>query len=232
MVDQKLKISKKFKITICLLIALIIAFIIWLCLWSGFNYSKVVELVTNLINAIVGGFVTIIGVFITLEHNNEQLANTIQENRDNYKKDIALKLMPHLKIVLCDGSTLTLESVYFKATKEKIDKGAYSSNSIECKVNITNVGLGTAINTNIEIESSKGKFYNNIEIDYLFDLSVDKDIVLHLRLFEQNDGIYDFALTYTDIIYNNKYKQKGKMYIEGKRINSIILDENKIIVER
>lgn len=209
----------------------IIGFILWLCLFSGFGYAKKVELITNMLNAILGAIVTIVGVFITLDNSNKQFTDTIQENRNNYKEDTRLKLMPHLKIhFYYDDKNFLYNPIYFNATKERIQESSIRSNLIERKIKISNIGLGTAVDINIQIENYEGKYPDeHVETRYLFDLAANEDIYVKFVIFELGEGTYNISLNYKDIICCNDYEQKGRIYIQRKCIENIIFDSVKKI---
>lgn len=194
---------------------------IWLNFWAGW------------LGALVGAIVTIIGVNLTLKSSKKQFNRTLDENkiqyretletdRNRYEDDRRLSVMSHLKIYI-DNKIEPMETMFFNGKGYE----ARRSNTIKkCMVRIKNIGLGSALNVKFKIGDFIGE-NRMISENITFDLGANESFDCTLMLHKYDKDNYVFKLTYTDILNEYEYEQKGRLFIKEQGVRAIKNEDKK-----
>lgn len=169
------------------------------------------------LGAIFGGFITIVGIYFTLQSSNKQFEQSLKEQRESYESDRDLNLMPHIKIVQSSNHQYN-DSQIIKFNNSNKNNGPKGS-----LVEVTNIGLGSAINIKVKIDNQFGKSFIQSQ-EHTFDLGVNESRVIKVELSNYPDGEYCVQIEYSDIINHNKYIQKGK-FVDN--FHKIVLEDKK-----
>jgi hypothetical protein len=169
------------------------------------------------LGAIFGGFITIIGIYFTLESSNKQFEQSLKEQRESYESDRDLNLMPHIKAVIVNNKYADPENVII-FTNTKINGDKYTGISVELK----NIGLGSATNLKVFVENQLGEcqYYENIK--HKIDLGVNEIVIIYLSFYGDKIDTYSIKIKYNDLIGKNIYIQEGKLINRNKAFNLVI----------
>lgn len=170
------------------------------------------------LGAIFGGFITIIGIYFTLESSNKQFKESINEQRQVYESDRDLNLMPYLKIRKVINSELTSYDLITFFYEPNI------SWQYTIPINLSNIGLGSAIKIKLKIDEEFAKVNNYRDIDYSCDLGVNESKYIEIRVYKNFTEKINFHIEYYNIIDKKRYFREGSMLIEDYYINSIVLN--------
>lgn len=228
-----------------ILIPLILYFII--PIWNGGIANDETWLLfwATWLGAIVGGIITILGVYITLNQNKkqyvkkleddqtlfdnklkverEQFALKLENDRKRYEDDRRLSLMPHLKFSKVNRPNdfeANLITIIGTTTGGQVYKNINAS-----YFTLKNIGIGSAIDISIEIEGNEG-YVGGTREKWIYNLGVNESILIKFDIHVKKAEKLIIKVKYEDVLKEYRYIQKGEIILNNVRSSFDIIVMN------
>ena len=197
------------------------------------------DLLITGITALITVLTVIISNYITLRINNknlkcskQQFEKTLDEQKKQFEQQIVLQIKQFNETIQRDNERDRVSIMPYFELNENINI-IYDDEIVKFPLEFTNIGNGTAIRTQIEIQNLVAYEDISYNIKYLQSLPMSAMVVRTEKSTETmietkfKEGAHEviISLCFEDMM-NRQYKQKFSFYYESNRNNRISVEKH------